>query len=48
MNPDSATREQIAGALRRSAGLEQGGAEATLEQLKGLNEKFIREACAGY
>ena len=48
MNPDSATREDLANALRRSAKLEQGGVAATLEGLKGIDEKLIREACNGY
>lgn len=48
MNPDSATREELAKALRRSAGLEQGGVAATLDELKGIDEKLIRDACTGY
>jgi hypothetical protein len=48
MNPDSPAREELANALRRSAKLQQEGVAATLEGLKGTDEKLIRDACAGY
>jgi hypothetical protein len=45
MDPHSAKGTEVGKALRRLASLEQGGAAATLEELKGIDEKLIRDAC---
>jgi hypothetical protein len=44
-DPHSAKAKGVGEALRRLAGLEQGGAAATLDELKGIDEKLIRDAC---
>ena len=48
LDPNSATGQERAQILRRLADLDQGGAAATLDELKGIDEKLIRDACKGY
>ncbi len=48
IDPNSSTGEQQAQVLRRLADLDRGGAAATLDELKGIDEKLIRNVCKGY
>jgi len=45
MDPHSAKGKELGNTFRRLAGLEQGGAAATLDELKGIDEKLIRDVC---
>jgi hypothetical protein len=47
-DPNSATGQERAQILRHLGDLDQGGAAATLDELKGIDEKLIRDACKGY